>query len=88
EVTEDGYRAIGDFTMKGVTTTVALPFIIIGLDRLTEEKPVIGISAQISLNRLDYGVGNDFIHRTIPQFLGPKVEIEIDMWTRPGKYQP
>ncbi len=81
------YIATGEFTMKGVTRTIQLPFVLKGLDRLSGDNPVIGFSTAITVNRLEYGVGNDFVHRTIPFFLANEVQIKIDMWTRVGKRQ-
>ena len=83
----ENYIATGEFTMKGISRTIKFPFVLKGLDRLAGDKPVIGISATITVDRLEYGVGNDFIHRTIPFFLADDVQIEIDMWTRIGKRQ-
>ena len=46
---------------------------------------VLDISAQTNINRLDFGVGKNWQHSLIPNFIGTEVSIEIDMWTKPGK---
>lgn len=47
----------GDFTMKGVTKSISLPFNIVGWLPATERRgPTMGIMASTSLNRRDYGI--------------------------------
>lgn len=84
----EGYVAIGDFTMRGVTKEIELPFVITGLNWSKEEEekhPRMGIAAQWKLNRQDYGVGSDWQHSAIPNFIGDEVTIQIFMWTRKGR---
>lgn len=52
----DGYVAIGDFTLRGVTKEIALPFTILGT--LTEQNgnKRVGVEAKTTINRFDYGV--------------------------------
>lgn len=52
----DGYVAIGDFTLRGVTKEIALPFTILGT--LTEQNgnKRLGVEAKTTINRFDYGV--------------------------------
>lgn len=77
--------AIGPLTMRGVTRTVELPFVITALQWNDEKRPVVGLSIRFELNRLDFGIGADWRHTAIPNFIGNTVAIEIDFWTRPGK---
>jgi polyisoprenoid-binding protein YceI len=52
---KDGYIAVGDLTIRGVTKEIELPFNILG----TVKDPRgtrMGIEASMTLNRFDYGV--------------------------------
>lgn len=80
----DGYVARGNLTVRGVTKAVALPFSITRIDWV-EGRPVIGVAIRWQLDRLDFGVGADWRHTLIPNFLGREVSIEIDLWTRAGR---
>lgn len=83
----DRYIVLGDLTMKGVTKPVELDVLITGIDRgeKGDQAPILGISATGKLNRLDFGVANDWKHTVIPNFLGNEIAIQIDLWTRGGK---
>jgi len=48
--------AIGDFTMKGVTKTIELPFTFNGPIQDPWGKTRVGIEANLVINRQDYGV--------------------------------
>lgn len=80
----DRYLAIGDLTIRGVTRPVEIPFRITGVSR-SDGRPLLGVSARWQLNRLDYGVGADWRHTAIPNFLGNEVAIAIDLWTTLGR---
>jgi hypothetical protein len=41
----------------------------------------------LKVNRQDFGVGSDWRHSAIPNFLGDEATVEIFMWTRRGKKQ-
>ncbi len=81
EKTEEGYVAIGAFSMHGVTRELELPFVITGVDG----ENTIGISSRLSIDRTDYGVGNDFKHSAIENFIGNTIHVEIDFWTKKRK---
>ena len=81
EKTEQGYIAIGEFSMHGVTKEIELPFVITGVDG----ENTIGISSRLSIDRTDYGVGNDFKHTAIENFISNKIDVEIDFWTKKRK---
>ncbi len=52
----DAYTAKGNLTMKGVTKEVSLPFKVLGpVNEMGQ--PKIGASSQITIKRLDYGIG-------------------------------
>ena len=72
------YFAYGAFTMQGVTKSVKMPFKYTG----SSGKNTLGFSIQWTLNRQDYGVGSEFKHTTMKEFLGNNVEIQINFWTR------
>lgn len=52
-----GYLLTGDFTMKGVTKSISFPFEIAGWLAATEKSATkMGIVAETTINRRDYGV--------------------------------
>jgi len=52
----DGYVAIGDLTIRGVTHEVALPFTLAGPINGPGGLPRYGFEASTTINRQDYGV--------------------------------
>lgn len=52
----DGYVAIGDLTIRGVTKEVALPFTLAGPINGPGGLPRYGVEATTTINRQDYGV--------------------------------
>ncbi len=82
----DELVAIGDLSIRGVTKEIALPFVITGVQWNAEHtKPVLGIAAKCKVNRQDYGVGSDWQHSAIPNFIADEITIEINLWTRQGQ---
>jgi polyisoprenoid-binding protein YceI len=53
---KDSYVLHGDFTLKGVTKQVALPFTITGAIKDPWGNTRFGIQAQTKINRRDYGI--------------------------------
>jgi polyisoprenoid-binding protein YceI len=51
-----GYVLYGDFTLKGVTKQVALPFTITGAVKDPWGNTRFGVQAQTKINRRDYGI--------------------------------
>ncbi len=51
-----GFVATGDFTLRGVTKEIALPFTILGKIKDPWGNTRLGIESSISINRFDYGV--------------------------------
>lgn len=73
--------AIGTFTMHGISKEIALPFQITGVSKdPTSKKMNLGYSARTVLNRRDYGI--NWTHPKVSNFVGDKVEIEINLITR------
>jgi polyisoprenoid-binding protein YceI len=52
----EGYVAVGDFTLRGVTKQIELPFTILGKIKDPWGNTRLGVEASISINRFDYGV--------------------------------
>ena len=76
--TESGFITEGKLQMHGVTKDVRIPFVLTGKSSET----VMGFSARCSLKRSDYGVGTEWKHTTIDNFIGDEIGVEIDFWTR------
>jgi polyisoprenoid-binding protein YceI len=53
---KDRYVLHGDFTLKGVTKQVALPFTITGAIKDPSGNTRFGVDAQTTINRRDYGI--------------------------------
>ena len=73
--------AVGTLTMHGVSKEIELPFSITGTDKnATSKKMNVGYSAKLVVNRRDYGI--NWEHKTVPNFVGDNVEIQINLITR------
>lgn len=70
----------GKFSMHGVTKEIVLPFEIVKMDGNT-----IGFASETTINRLDYGVGSEFKHTTMPDFLAKDIDIHLYFWTKKRK---
>jgi polyisoprenoid-binding protein YceI len=80
----DEFVARGTLTIRGVAREIELPFRVTAVD-WEDEAPLLGLAAELSLNRTDFGVGTDWRHTLIPNFLGEEVQVEIFLWTKRGK---
>jgi polyisoprenoid-binding protein YceI len=63
-----GFIAKGDFTIKGITKSIEVPFKLLGMgDHPSREGVVmIGIKSEFTINRNDYNVGTgDYIATTV-----------------------
>jgi polyisoprenoid-binding protein YceI len=73
----NGYVMIGDFTMRGVTKEIALPFTI--TKPLTHKgKTRVGFEARLEINRQDYGIAYNKLTDVGGLVVGNQVTIEID----------
>ncbi|HEV8366445.1 MAG TPA: YceI family protein [Pyrinomonadaceae bacterium] len=75
------FIAHGTFTMHGVAKEIALPFTVTGVSENSDKtKKTIGYSASIVLNRREFGI--NWSHRTVPNFVGDNITVDIDLITR------
>ena len=73
--------AHGTLTMHGIAKEIALPFTVTGVDENADKtKKNVGYSASIVLNRRDYGI--NYTHKTVPNFIGDNITVEIDLITK------
>jgi len=67
--------------MHGISKEIALPFTITGVDENADKtKKNVGYSASLVLNRRDYGI--KYEHKTVPNFVGDNITVEIDLITK------
>jgi len=75
------FFATGIFTMHGVSKEITLPFQITGVSKDPVSKKMnLGYSAQIVLNRRDYGI--NWSHPKVPDFVNDNVEVQINLLTK------
>ena len=75
------FIAFGTFTMHGVSKEIALPFAVTGVSKDPAAKKMnVGYSARLTLNRQDYGM--NWKHKSVPNFVGDNVDVEINLITR------
>ncbi len=80
KVGQGKFEADGELSMHGVTKDITLPFEIVKADGNT-----IGMQSTTIVNRLDYGVGAEFKHTSMPDFLSEDVEFVCYFWTKRRK---
>ncbi|MEM7102373.1 MAG: YceI family protein [Bacteroidota bacterium] len=76
----NAYTAFGDFTMRGITNLMEIPFTI-----TYEENNTIGIHIETAVNRITNNVGVDFKHTSIENFISADILVRIDFWTKRDK---
>lgn len=81
----ESYVAVGDFTLRGVTKEVNLPFTILGTVKDQHGNTRIGIEASLTLNRFDYGVKWDKKFDESNLIVGENVEIYLAIEASTGK---
>ncbi len=77
----DDFTVHGNFTMHGITKQLNFPIKMTGQDG----KYTFGFTSRLTINRIDYGVGENFKHSAIENFLGENIDVEIDFWTKKRK---
>lgn len=81
----DGFVAVGNLTMHGITKQIELPFKITGVENNKEKRRKnVGYVAEIILNRKDFGI--NWEHNSVPNFVGNDVKIRINLITKLIKY--
>jgi polyisoprenoid-binding protein YceI len=79
EKTADGYAAVGDLTMHGVTKEIRIPFSIAGVITDPMGATRLGLSGQTEINRQDYGVSWSKKLDNGGLVAGDDVEIDLDV---------
>ena len=74
------FNVYGKLKMHGITKIIILPLQIVKQDGNT-----IGFKSITTINRIDYGVGSEFKHTSMPDFLANIIAVEIYFWTRKRK---
>jgi polyisoprenoid-binding protein YceI len=78
--------AVGVLSMRGVDKPIEIPFAVRGLEVDTESSKVsIGISADTTLNRHDYGIS---WRHDIPSFVGDQIVVRIRLLSRLTSREP
>ena len=75
--------AIGDFTLKGVTKQIEVPFEFVKAD--TPFGPGIGVNATLKINRQDYGLKYNRIMDSGGLAVGNEVQLELNVEAHPAK---
>ncbi len=79
--------ARGDFTLRGVSKEIEVPFTITGFTESKNEEGVtrvnLGASAQFTINRLDYNI--KWQHSSVPNWVINDITLEINLITRSHK---
>ena len=73
----DSYVMVGDFTMRGVTKEIQLPFTLTG-PIMHRNKTRIGFEAELVINRQDYGMQYNKLADTGGLVVSNKVTIELN----------
>lgn len=70
----------GDFTLKGVTKSVTIPFTVNGMNKDDKGGVKMGISAQTTINRQDYNVkwGNKLPNGTLALSDAVKIDLQLE----------
>jgi len=79
EKSGEGYAAVGDLTMRGVTKEITLPFTIAGVVTDPYGNTRLGLSGGTKINRQDYGVSWSKSLDNGGLVVSDDVEIEIEI---------
>jgi len=76
----DKWEVTGDFTLKGVTKQITIPFTVNGMMKDPKGNVKMGISAQTTINRQDYGVkwGNKLPDGTLALSDMVKIDLQLE----------
>jgi polyisoprenoid-binding protein YceI len=81
----EGYVAIGDLTLRGVTKEVALPFTILGTMKDQRGDTRLGVEAKTTINRFDSGVKWDRTFEPGNLVVGKDVDITLNIEAKAPK---
>ncbi|UCG51224.1 MAG: YceI family protein [Candidatus Latescibacterota bacterium] len=76
---EDGFVVVGDLTMRGVTKEIEIPFVVSGVITDPWGNTRMGISAELKLNRQDYGISWSNKLDNGGLVVGNDVDIELEI---------
>ncbi len=76
----DVWKVTGDLTLKGVTKSILIPFTVNGMMKDAKGNVKMGISAQTSINRQDFGVkwGNKLPDGTLAVSDIVKIDLQLE----------
>jgi len=77
EKKNDGFVAVGDFTLRGVTKEISIFFKILGTVKDQRGDTRLGIEANLTINRFDYGVKWDRKFDETSLVVGELVDINL-----------
>lgn len=80
EKKSDKWEVTGDFTLKGVTKQITIPFTVNGMLKDQKGNVKMGISAQTAINRQDYGVkyGSKLPNGTLALSDTVKIDLQLE----------
>jgi polyisoprenoid-binding protein YceI len=76
---EDEYTAIGDLTIRGVTRSVELDVTVNGAGKTPFGTEIVGISAETTINRKDFGLNWNVALEAGGWLVGDKITIDIEI---------
>jgi polyisoprenoid-binding protein YceI len=76
---DDGLIVVGDLTMHGVTKEIEFPFVVSGVITDPWGNTRMGVSAELKLNRQDYGISWSSKLDGGGLVVGDDVSIEIEI---------
>ena len=76
----DKWNVTGDFTLKGVTKSITIPFTVNGMMKDAKGNVKMGISAQTTINRQDYNVkyGSKLPDGTLALSDDVKIDLQLE----------
>lgn len=81
EKSDEGFVAVGTFTMHGVSKEISLPFTITGKHvNPANKRTMVGFKSNMTLKRSDYDM--KWQHAAIPNWVGDDVQIELAILVR------